>query len=728
MLSTLATPNRSVLASVPLASSFSTLARPVAAARSAECVPAVAAWSATARSPLVPAAVRNHSTSSSTPAAAPATKKPATPATKTDETGLALNVASDKEADMAILKNLVQYLWPRDDWSVRARVLIALSLLIAGKLLNVQVPYYFKAAVDSLTALTAAGSANTVANDLSVMAVCGTVLLGYGAARVGATLFSELRSAVFGAVAQRAIRRVARNIFDHLLRQDVSFHLARQTGALTRAIDRGTKGIAFVLSSMVFHVVPTALEISLVCGILAHTYGSGYAAVTAATLFLYTWFTVSTTTWRTRFRREMNAADNAAAARAVDSLVNIEAVKYFGGAPRETAEYDKSLAQYEVAAVKTTTSLAMLNAGQAGIFAVSLTAMMWMATQGVLAGALTVGDLVMINGLVFQLSMPLNFLGSVYREQRQALTDMQTMFALQSVQAAVRDKPDAKPLVWRDGVVTFDNVRFAYTPDREILRGVDLTLYPGEKVAFVGSSGSGKSSALRLLFRQYDPTAGRVLIDGQPLTDVTSESLLRHLSIVPQDTALFNNTIAYNIAYGRENATQEEIVAAAKRAQIHDRILEFPLGYNTRVGERGSLLSGGERQRVALARALIRTDARILALDESSAALDSRSEAAVLAAIDDFLHHPADPTQPPPMAIFVAHRLTTVAGCSRIFVLREGRVVEMGNHAELLAIPGGLYREMWYTQQQQADEAMAAAEEEPVTVVAPAGTARVVDV
>ncbi|KAI9220530.1 P-loop containing nucleoside triphosphate hydrolase protein [Blastocladiella britannica] len=657
-------------------------------------------------------------------------RHPSTAAPGVDATTGFAEPTESAASDWRILRSLATYLWPEGDTGARARVVIALSLLIAGKLLNVQVPGFFKAAVDALAAVSPAAAAAMVSadpglatsagaiaaagpNHLTVMAVCGSVLLGYGAARVGATLFSELRSAVFGSVAQHAIRRVARTIFSHLLAQDVGFHLARQTGAMTRAIDRGTKGIAFVLSSMVFHVLPTALEIGLVCAILVNGYGAAYAAVTAATLVVYMWFTVGTTTWRTQFRKDMNRADNQAAARATDSLINIEAVKYFGSAARETDAYDTALGNYEKAAVKATTSLAFLNAGQAGIFSVALTAMMWMAAQGVVEGTLTVGDLVMINGLVFQLSMPLNFLGSVYREQRQAITDMQTMFSLQDVQAKVRDLPNAPPLNWSAGNITFENVRFAYPGDtREVLRGVDIEIKAGEKVAFVGPSGCGKSTLVKLLFRLYDPSEGKLKIDGQEISTVASDSLRKHLSIVPQDTALFNNSIGYNIKYGRPDASDANVERAARAAQIHETVQRLG-GYETSVGERGALLSGGERQRVNLARALLR-DPKLLVVDEGTSALDARTEHALLAAVDAHLR-----AAPSTSAVFIAHRLASVAACDRIYVMRDGKVVESGRHADLLTIPGGLYREMWWTQQASGESSTAAAESEAAADEAP---------
>lgn len=414
-----------------------------------------------------------------------------------------------------------------------------------------------------------------------------------GATRIGATLFQELRNAVFATVAQKAIRRVAAGVYDHLLRLDLNFHLSRQTGGLTRAIDRGTKGISFLLTSMVFHVAPTALEISLVCGILTYQYGAKFAAITAATMILYTAFTITTTSWRTKFRKQANAADNKAATVAVDSLINYEAVKYFNNEAYEVSRYDKALQQYEKASIKVATSLAFLNSGQNVIFSSALTAMMYLACDGVANGTLTVGDLVMVNQLVFQLSVPLNFLGSVYRELRQSLLDMETLFNLQKVNVTVQEKAGAKPLILnKGGEIKFENVSFGYRPDRPILRNLNLTIPPGKKVAIVGPSGCGKSTILRLLFRFYDVESGRITIDGQDVRDVSLESLRKSIGVVPQDTPLFNATIEHNIRYGRLDATNEEVRAAAERAHI-DRIVEsWPDQYNTMVGERGMMISG----------------------------------------------------------------------------------------------------------------------------------------
>jgi ATP-binding cassette subfamily B (MDR/TAP) protein 7 len=413
-----------------------------------------------------------------------------------------------------------------------------------------------------------------------------------GATRIGATVFQELRNAVFASVAQRAIRSVACSVYEHLLRLDLNFHLSRQTGGLTRALDRGTKGISFLLTSMVFHILPTALEIGLVCGILTYQYGAQFALITGSTMAAYTVFTILTTSWRTKFRKQANAADNKGATVAVDSLINYEAVKFFNNEKYEVARYDKALQAYEKASIKVATSLTLLNSGQNLIFSSALTAMMYLAADGVATGQLTVGDLVMVNQLVFQLSVPLNFLGSVYRELRQSLLDMETLFNLQKVNVAVKDKPGAKPLMLTAGEIKFENVSFGYRPDRPILRDLSLTIPAGKKVAIVGPSGCGKSTILRLLFRSYDVQSGRILVDGQDIRDVQQDTLRKAIGVVPQDTPLFNNTIEHNIHYGDLDAPKEKVIEAAKRAHIHDTIQQFPDGYQTMVGERGMMISG----------------------------------------------------------------------------------------------------------------------------------------
>ena len=515
-----------------------------------------------------------------------------------------------RKADWAIMKEMSKYLWPKNDIGAKARVSTALALLVGAKLLNVQVPFYFKSIVDSMNIDFAAvgGTAWTVG---------GSMILAYGAARIGAAVFQELRNAIFAALAQKAIRQVACSVFDHLLRLDLSFHLSRQTGGLTRAIDRGTKGISFLLTSMVFHIFPTALEISMVCGILSYQYGPKFAAITAATMTAYTAFTIATTSWRTKFRKQANAADNQGATVAVDSLINYEAVTYFNNEKFEVSRYDAALKAYEKASIKVTTSLSFLNSGQSIIFSSALVGVMYLGADGVANGSLTVGDLVMINQLVFQLSVPLNFLGSVYRELRQSLLDMETLFNLQKVNVAVKEPAIPRPLqLTRGGEIRFENVTFGYHPDRPILRNLNLAIPAGRKVAIVGPSGCGKSTILRLLFRFYDVQEGRILVDGQDIRSVSLESLRKAIGVVPQDTPLFNNTIEHNIRYGNIEASSEDVQRVAKRAQIDTIIDSMPDGYNTMVGERGMMISGGEKQRLAVSRLLLK-DPPLLFLDEA---------------------------------------------------------------------------------------------------------------
>lgn len=592
--------------------------------------------------------------------------------------------AEQRRADWAIVKEISRYLWPRDCVATKLRVGLAVALLVGAKALNVQVPFYFKTVVDSLGVdVAAAGGAAT--------AVAGAAVVAYGAARVGAVVLQELRNAVFASVAQAAIRRVAAGVFDHLLRLDLAFHLSKQTGGLTRAIDRGTKAISFLLTSLVFHVLPTALEIAMVCAILTWQYGARFAAITALTMAAYTAFTIWTTAWRTRFRRGANAADNRASSVAVDALVNYEAVKHFNNEPLEVARYDAALREYERSSIRVATSLALLNSGQNVIFSTALTAIMYLAADAVAAGSLTVGDLVMINQLVFQLSVPLNFLGSVYRELRQSLLDMETLFGLQKLHVAVADRPGARPLALardRGGAeIRFEGVTFGYRPDRPILRDLTLTIPAGKRVAVVGPSGCGKSTLLRLLFRFYDVQAGRVLVDGHDVRDVTLDSLRRAIGVVPQDTPLFNDTVEHNIAYGRAGATRDDVVAAAKRARVHAAIQKLPDGYDTMVGERGMMISGGEKQRLAVSRLLLK-DPPLLFLDEATSALDTHTEQALLLNINGILRDGGR------TSIFVAHRLRTIFDSDLIVVLKDGRVAEMGTHRELVD-RAGVYSELW---------------------------------
>ncbi|KAI6125090.1 P-loop containing nucleoside triphosphate hydrolase protein [Pisolithus croceorrhizus] len=587
-----------------------------------------------------------------------------------------------RRKDWMVVQKLMENVWPKNDWSTRGRVILGFALLISAKVLNVQVPQLFKTIIDVLN--IEAGSQSTV------WVVAGSLILGYGAARIGATLFGELLSAVFANIGQRAIRKVARETFEHLLNLDLKFHLSRQTGGLTRAIDRGTKGIAFMLQAVLFRIVPTAFEISMVCGILTYKFGWDFAAITLTTLAAYTWFTVRTTSWRTQFRRDANKADNKAATVGVDSLINYEAVKHFNNEKYEVAQYDKYLKQYENSSVKITTSLAYLNSGQNIIFSTALTATMFLAAQGVLNGTMTVGDLVMVNQLIFQLSLPLNFLGSIYREIRQNLLDMEALFNLQTENVPVKDKPAARPLILKGGSIRFENVTFGYHPDRPIFRNLSFTVPAGKKVAIVGPSGSGKSTVFRVLFRFYDPWSGRILIDDQNIQDVQLESLRQHVGVVPQDTPLFHSDIMHNIRYGRLDATDEEVKAAAMKASVHDTIISLPDGYGTTVGERGLMISGGEKQRLAIARVLLK-DPPILFFDEATSALDAQTETEIMRSVNNILLGSAR------TSIFIAHRLRTIVEADLIIVLRDGQVVEQGTHEELLR-SGGVYHDMWLQQ------------------------------
>jgi ATP-binding cassette subfamily B (MDR/TAP) protein 7 len=589
--------------------------------------------------------------------------------------------SEQRKADWAIIKEMTQYLWPKDSLGTRFRVGASVILLVGAKVLNVQVPFYFKSIVDSMNIdfAVVGGTATTVA---------GSMILAYGVTRIGSTLFQELRNAVFITVSQKAVRSVARDVFGHLLRLDLNFHLSKQTGGLTRAIDRGAKGITFILQSMVFHILPTALEISMVCGLLTYHYGPKFAAVTGLTMVAYTAFTITTTAWRTKFRRQTNAADNKGSTVAVDSLINYEAVKYFNNENYEVGRYDTALKQYEKASIKVATSLAFLNTGQNVIFSSALTAMMYLAADGVASGQLTVGDLVMINQLVFQLSVPLNFLGSVYREMRQSLLDMETLFNLQKVNTSIINPPNAKPLqLTKGGEITFENVTFGYHPDRPILKNLSLTIPAGKKVAVVGPSGCGKSTILRLLFRFYDAQEGRILIDGQDIKEVSLESLRKAIGVVPQDTPLFNDSIEHNIKYGDMTASHDRVIAAAQRAKIHDIISSFPDGYNTMVGERGMMISGGEKQRLAVSR-LILKDPPLLFFDEATSALDTHTEQALMSNINSILRDKSR------TSVFVAHRLRTIYDSDMIIVLKEGHVAESGTHRDLIDT-GGVYSELW---------------------------------
>jgi len=584
-----------------------------------------------------------------------------------------------------MIKSMASYIWPKDDKEVKSRVVTAVGLLVGAKALNTCVPFIFSHAVDTLT------TASLATPEVAVPTLVTSTLLGYGIARAGALGFSELRNAVFAKVAQRSIRQIAKNVFKHLHNLDLSFHLNRQTGALSKTIDRGSRGISFVLSALVFNVLPTILELSMVCGVLAYTCGPAYAGVAFSTVALYAAFTLSVTQWRTQFRVNMNKADNEAGNKAIDSLINFETVKYFNNEDYEAEIYDKSLQKYETASLKTSTSLALLNFGQNLIFSSALSVIMIMAAQDILAGNMTVGGLVMVNSLLFQLSVPLGFLGSVYREIRQALIDMQVMFQLMSVEPKISSAipTPALSVSPKTAEIAFENVCFEYIHGQRILQDMSFTVPAGKSYAIVGGSGSGKSTIIRLLYRFFDPLSGTIRIAGEPVNRVDLGSLRKVISVVPQDSVLFHNTIRHNIAYGNLEASEDEVTQAAKMAELHDSILDWPNGYDTQVGERGLKLSGGEKQRVAIARAILK-NTPILIFDEATSSLDSLTENSIMKALNEATKGRT--------SIIIAHRLSTVVNCDCILVLDKGKVVEQGTHTELLSDQSSLYSALWHSQ------------------------------
>ena len=600
-----------------------------------------------------------------------------------------LSLPRSQRSGLATVRSLLPYLWPEDDRGARARVVVAMGLLLLAKLATVYVPVIYGRIVDAL-----APKDNT-----ALLAIPLGLVIGYGLVRMGSAVFGELRDALFAKVQQRAVRTAARRTFRHLHALSLRFHLDRQTGALARAIDRGSQGIQAVLRLAVFNVVPTVIELLLVTAIIWHLFDWRFAAITFAAVVSYAGFTMSFAAWRSRIRRTMNDTDNDASTKALDSLLNYETVKYFGNEPHEVARYDAALARYERAAVRVQVSLNLLNIGQAFIIAGGLTLIMLMATREVRSGGMTVGQFVLVNTYLMQLYQPLGFLGMVYMTIKQGLVDMEQMFRLLEIDREIADRPGAKALAAHlsdgaAGEVRFENVQFGYRPDRAILRGVDFTVPSGRKLAIVGPTGAGKSTISRLLFRFYDVTQGRIRIDGQDIRDVTQDSLRAAIGVVPQDTVLFNDTIRYNIAYGRVGATQDEIEHAARLAQVHDFIVSLPEGYHTRVGERGLKLSGGEKQRVAIARTILK-DPRILILDEATSALDTRTEQDIQAALRAVARHRT--------TLVIAHRLSTVVDADEIIVLADGRVAERGRHAALLA-RDGLYARMWALQAEQETE------------------------
>ena len=598
-------------------------------------------------------------------------------------------VSADSNSTMQTLRNLWPYMWPVERRDLRMRVIWALFFLIAAKFLTIGIPYTFKWATDALN--------GKVISDVALPAILLApiaMVLAYNAARIFSTGLNQLRDALFASVGQYAVRKLAYRTFVHMHNLSLRFHLERRTGGLSRVIERGTKGIETIVRFTILNTAPTLIEFALTALVLGLQYSWSYVAVVAVTLWLYIWFTVKASDWRIAIRREMNASDTDANSKAIDSLLNFETVKYFGNERMEAERFDKSMARYESAATKTWTSLGWLNFGQGVIFSAGMAVMMIMSALDVQAGKQTIGDFVLINTLLLQLSIPLNFIGMIYREIRQGLTDIEQMFDLLDVDQEVKDKPQAKALNVGSAAIKFDNVHFAYDPARPILKGVSFEIPAGKTVAIVGPSGAGKSTLSRLLFRFYDIQQGAITIDGQDIRDVTQISLRAAIGMVPQDTVLFNDTIAYNIRYGRMDAADADIAKAAELAQIDEFIETLPDGYKSMVGERGLKLSGGEKQRVAIARTILKAPP-VLILDEATSALDTHTEREIQSALD--LVSKGRTT------MVIAHRLSTVIGADEIIVLKDGAIAEKGSHNALLK-KKGLYAAMW-DRQREASEA-----------------------
>jgi ATP-binding cassette, subfamily B, heavy metal transporter len=595
---------------------------------------------------------------------------------RSSETPLAVAQRSDWRVIRDLLPYLLEY---------RLRVLLALLCLVAAKVANLGIPILMKRLIDTLNIKVDSGEA--------LLAIPAALIVAYGLLRISASLFNELREALFAKVTQNAVRKVALQVFEHLHALSLSFHLARQTGGVSRDIERGTRGIQSLIQYSLYSILPTLIEFILVLGYLAYTYDIWFALITLVALVFYIAFTVVVTEWRTHFRRTMNDMDSRANQKAIDSLLNFETVKYFGNEAFESRRYDENLARYQVAAVKSQKSLAVLNLGQQTIIAIGLILILWRATSGVMNGTMTLGDLVLVNTLMIQLYIPLNFLGVIYREIKQSLTDMDRMFSLLNTDKEIADSPNAQPLVIQNYAIGpdihFEHVSFHYDSKREILRDVSFNIPAGTITAVVGQSGAGKSTLARLLFRFYDVQSGKILIDGQNIQDVQQASLRKVIGIVPQDTVLFNDTIGYNIAYGNPGATPEAVQEAARAAQIDGFIERLPDGYNTQVGERGLKLSGGEKQRVAIARTLLKSPAMLI-FDEATSALDSKTERAFQ---EELLSLAKNRT-----TLIIAHRLSTIVHADQILVMEYGQIVERGTHIELLAHQGR-YAEMWQMQE-----------------------------
>jgi ABC-type transport system involved in Fe-S cluster assembly fused permease/ATPase subunit len=602
-------------------------------------------------------------------------------------------VSAERGALLRTLFNLWPYIWPSDRIDLQRRVMLAMVLLVFAKLATVAVPFTFKWATDGLAGQ---GAASIGAQSWIGWAIAAPIAmtLAYGIMRILMAALTQLRDGVFAKVAMHAVRRLARLTFEHMHMLSLRFHLERKTGGLTRVLERGRLGIETIVRMVILQAVPTVVEVLLLACVLLYEFDWRYVAVILVTVALYMWFTYVATEWRIGIRRKMNDSDTDANTKAIDSLLNYETVKYFSAEERETQRYDRSMARYEDASVKAYTSLAVLNTGQAVIFTIGLAAVMMLCVTGIQNGTKTVGDFVMINAMMIQLYQPLNFMGMLYREIKQAVIDIETMFALLGRPPDIKDAPDARALVVSEGAIKFEAVQFAYEPDRPILKGLSFEVPPGHTVAVVGPSGAGKSTISRLLFRFYDITGGRILIDGQDIREVTQKSLRSAIGMVPQDTVLFNDTVRYNIRYGRWEATDAEVEEAAQLAQIDGFIRVTPKGYETEVGERGLKLSGGEKQRVAIARTILKGPP-ILLLDEATSALDSHTERDIQDALDRVSRNRT--------TLVIAHRLSTIVGANEIIVLDNGTIVERGTHQGLLA-QRGLYASMW-NRQREAEEA-----------------------